>query len=101
MNDKALNLLHVILPVLVGLIGLFLLLTEPSSLYRLRNNLFDQYQRSSPRVYEAAPVRIIDIDEASLERFGQWPWPRSRLAQFVDALQAAGAAAIGFDVVLA
>mgnify|MGYP000845019491 FL=1 len=101
MNDKALKLLHVILPVLVGLIGLFLLLTEPSSLYRLRNNLFDQYQRSSPRVYEAAPVRIIDIDEASLERFGQWPWPRSRLAQIVDALQAAGAAAIGFDVVFA
>ena len=101
MNDKALKLLHVILPVLVGLIGLFLLLSEPSSLHRLRNNLFDQYQRSSPRIYEAAPVRIIDIDEASLERFGQWPWPRSRLAQIVDALQAAGAAAIGFDVVFA
>lgn len=99
MSDKALKLLNFILPALVGFAGLFLLLTEPGALLRLRNNLFDQYQRWTPRLYEATPVRIIDIDEESLARYGQWPWPRSHLVRLVDALNAAGAAAIGFDVI--
>lgn len=67
----------------------------------LRNNLFDQFQRWHPRHYVEVPVRIVDIDDASLERLGQWPWPRQRLAELVDRLQAAGVAAIGFDVIFA
>ena len=31
-------------------------------------------------------IVIVDIDEASLRREGQWPWPRQRLAQLVDTL---------------
>ena len=60
---------------------------------------FDVYQRLSPR--EAAPdtpVVIVDIDEHSLKRLGQWPWPRTVLAQMVDNLRRAGAAVIAFDV---
>jgi adenylate cyclase len=64
----------------------------------LRNNQFDQFQRWHPRAYEAAPVRVVDIDEESLARLGQWPWPRTRIAELVDKLGAAGAAAVGFDV---
>lgn len=67
----------------------------------LRNNLFDQFQRWHPRPYVAVPVRIVDIDDASLERLGQWPWPRQRLASLVERLQATGVAAIGFDVMFA
>jgi adenylate cyclase len=43
-------------------------------------------------------VRIIDIDEASLQRLGQWPWPRTQVAEMVQRLHAAEVAAIGFDV---
>lgn len=64
--------------------------------------VFDQYQRWKPRDYDPnAPVRIIDIDRESLERFGQWPWPRTYLAAMVDRLNAAGAAVIGFDMLFA
>lgn len=90
-----------LLPVLPALCGLLLLIIEPLPLKALRNNLFDQYQRWSPREYQAAPVRIIDIDEASLARLGQWPWPRTRLGEMVDRLNQAGAAAIAFDVMFA
>ena len=31
-------------------------------------------------------IVIVDIDEASLLREGQWPWPRQRLAQLVETL---------------
>src|SRR3954452_3958837 len=62
------------------------------------NLTFDAYQRLSPRPYGDAPVRVVDIDEASLAAFGQWPWPRTRIAAMVERLAGLGAAAIAFDV---
>ena len=82
-------------------LGVVLHLFEPLPLQVLRNLVFDQHQRWSPREYEAAPVRIVDIDDESLKLVGQWPWPRTRIAELVVKLREAGAAAIGFDVVFA
>lgn len=89
-----------LMPLMAGL-GLALVLADPLVLQALRHQGFDQYQRWRPRPPAPAPVRIVDIDEASLQRLGQWPWPRTRLAALVDRLGADGAAAIGFDVVFA
>jgi adenylate cyclase len=67
----------------------------------LRDLVFDNYQRLSPRLYNPElPIRVIAIDEESLARHGQWPWPRQLMAQLVDRLGAAGAAAIGLDIAL-
>ncbi|NTV97053.1 MAG: CHASE2 domain-containing protein, partial [Thiobacillus sp.] len=90
-----------LIPILTVLAGVVLYLANPLSLQGLRNNVFDQYQRWQPRSYQAAPVRIVDIDDASLARLGQWPWPRTRIAELVERLRAAGAAAIAFDVMFA
>ncbi|MDO8273944.1 MAG: CHASE2 domain-containing protein [Serpentinimonas sp.] len=79
-------------------LGLLLLVSDPLLLQTLRYQVFDQYQRWSPRVYAPQPVRIIDIDEASLQRVGQWPWPRTQVADMVQRLNEAGAAAIGLDI---
>lgn len=74
---------------------------EPLPLTLLRNGVFDQFQRWRPRSYQTAPVRIVDIDEESLKKLGQWPWPRTRMAELVDALHRSGAAAVGLDIVFA
>jgi len=64
-----------------------------------QNVVFDQYQRWRPRARGADPlVRVIDIDDESIRRLGQWPWPRAEMAKLVDALAGAKAALIGFDV---
>lgn len=63
--------------------------------------VFDGYQRLAPRSYAPAPVRVVDIDDESLDRIGQWPWPRTVVAGMVRRLQAAGAAAIVFDMIFA
>jgi adenylate cyclase len=84
---------------LLLLVGL--LMQEPLWLQALRNAVFDQYQRWEPRRYEEAAVRIVDIDEESLARIGQWPWPRTAMADLVHAAAAGGAAALGFDIVFA
>jgi adenylate cyclase len=60
---------------------------------------FDVHQRIAPREPPPdTPVLIVDIDEASLKQIGQWPWPRSVMAQLVEKLHQAGAAVIAFDV---
>ena len=47
-------------------------------------------------------VVVLDIDEPSLAREGQWPWPRARLAEIVERLyRDYGVFTIGFDIVFA
>jgi adenylate cyclase len=89
------------LPLLPVLAGLALLLVDSRAQQTLRNNQFDQFQRWYPRTYEPVPVRVVDIDEASLARLGQWPWPRTRMAELLDQLGALGVAVVGFDVMFA
>jgi adenylate cyclase len=52
-------------------------------------------------VKTARPVTIIDIDEKSLAKLGQWPWPRTRIADLIANLTRLGAVVIGFDIVFA
>jgi len=66
---------------------------------RLGLMVFDGYQKAAPRAYQDAGVRIVDIDEESVERLGQWPWSRTEIARLTQRLSDAGAAAIAFDMV--
>src|SRR6185295_9535535 len=75
--------------------------SAPAGLEELQLRVFDSFQRFQPRIYQPAPVRIVDIDEGSLHRLGQWPWPRTELARLTEELHRLGAAAIAFDVVFA
>lgn len=79
----------------------FLPILNPLQIFSaLQNYSFDTFQRILPRnVYAEDPVIIIDIDDPSLSKIGQWPWSRNQLAQLTN--QAYSAAALGFDVVFA
>ncbi len=75
---------------------------QPRALDDLRNFVFDTFQRLAPRAYDPeAPTRVIGVDEKSLGAYGQWPWPRARLAELVDRLRQLGAASIAFDFIFA
>ena len=92
-------------PTVLGLIlvvALALLrLTDPLPVSTIRNMGFDFEQRLLPRAGGDSPVRVVDIDEASLGKFGQWPWPRTLLATLTTRLGELGAASIGYDVLFA
>jgi adenylate cyclase len=80
--------------------ALALRIWDPSPVARLRAVVFDTYQQINPRHFDPGlPLRIVDIDEESLKRIGQWPWPRTVLAELVKKLSGNGAAAVGFDMV--
>ena len=76
-------------------------LANPAPLQRLRAQVFDAYQRAEPwdSSRTAGGVTVIDIDEESIARLGQWPWPRNDLATLTRRLGEAGAAVVAFDIV--
>lgn len=74
---------------------------DPAPVEEIRVRTFDTYQRIDPRVKTIRPVTIIDIDEKSIAKLGQWPWPRTQIADMIINLTNLGAAAIAFDVVFA
>ncbi|WP_407157927.1 CHASE2 domain-containing protein [Bradyrhizobium sp. STM 3557] len=89
---------------LVLLIGFAALrIADPAPIQELRLRTFDNFQVIEPRVKTMRPVTIVDIDEKSLAspRLGQWPWPRTRIADIVTNLAKLGAVVIAFDVVFA
>ena len=81
--------------------SLFLILriADPPLVSELRAAGFDSLQRLWPRSGSSdQAVTIVDIDEASLRKLGQWPWRRDVLAKLVTNLSKQDAAAIAFDV---
>ncbi|MEH2490792.1 CHASE2 domain-containing protein [Bradyrhizobium sp. AZCC 2230] len=87
--------------VCLGLLIVFagLRVWDPPPVQELRLRTFDLFQLVDPRHKTVRPVTIVDIDDRSLARFGQWPWSRTRIADMIINLTNNGAVAIGFDVV--
>jgi adenylate cyclase len=90
----------VCLALLVGFAALRI--ADPAPIEEIRVRTFDTFQRFDPRAKLAKPpVAIVDVDEASLAKIGQWPWPRTRIADMVTNLTRLGAVVIAFDAIFA
>jgi adenylate cyclase len=89
----------VCLALLIGLAALRI--ADPAAIEELRVRTFDAFQAIEPRKKTARPVTIVDIDEKSLAKLGQWPWPRTRIADLIANLTKLGAVVIAFDIVFA
>lgn len=74
---------------------------DPVVLETVRLRTFDFYQHVKPRERAMLPVVIVDIDERSLAALGQWPWPRSTVAELLQRIGRAGGIAVGFDILFA
>src|SRR6478752_5808869 len=87
----------VCLALLIGLAAFRI--ADPAPVEELRVRTFDTFQLIDPRVKTARPVAIVDIDEKSLAKLGQFPWPRTRIADLVTNLTRLGAVVIAFDTI--
>src|SRR5215510_12150109 len=75
---------------------------DPFFVQALRLIAFDHFQRlDAPKYDPELPIRIVDIDEASLAKIGQWPWPRTTVRDLLAELAAKGASVVAFDVLFA
>ncbi len=61
-------------------------IVDPAPVEEIRVRTFDTFQRIDPRKKTVRPVTIVDIDDKSLEKLGQWPWPRTRIADLITEL---------------
>jgi adenylate cyclase len=90
-----------LIPIIILIFTIILRLFDPNIVKRERLIIFDIYQSLQPRVYKPLPVKIIDIDDESLKKIGQWPWSRTTISQLITNLTNAGTNTIGFDIVFA
>lgn len=74
---------------------------QPTFLRFFDNKLYDTLLRLAPKSETSGVPLIVDLDEKSLAQFGQWPWPRYRIALLLDKLRELGASSIGLDMVFA
>ena len=102
MDLRRIPSIHLILAVALLALAVLVRVADPEPIARMRLAVFDTYLALDPRPLDAdLPVRIVDVDEASLDRIGQWPWPRTHLATIIDRLKAAGARTVTLDLILA
>lgn len=87
--------------IILSVLGSVVRIIDPAPLPELRDAYFDLLQKASPRPVYDSPIEIVAIDETSLAELGQWPWPRSVLADLTNTLNDAGAAVIAFDLLFA
>ena len=90
---------------IIFFILLILLITikiiNPPFIKSISNLSFDLYQKAFTLEKKDTDVIIIDIDEDSLGKFGQFPWSRSVFAKIIDQLNTSNPKAIGFDIFFA
>src|SRR5215470_13443800 len=71
----------------------------------LRDSAFDMVLAGDQRLRRPEPsdlrVVVIDIDRASIDALGSWPWPRETMARLVEAVASGRPAAIAIDVLFA
>ena len=79
----------------------FLSIAKPTLIDFLNNRLYDALLKSAHTDEPARNPVIVDIDEKSLKEYGQWPWPRYRIAILLDKLEELGALSIGLDMLFA
>ncbi len=89
------------LPALALVAIVALRIASPPFLEAVRHQVFDLYQRRHPRPPSESRVRIVDLDDETLRRFGQWPWPRTQVAQLISRLHELGARVVTLDIVFA
>ena len=100
-KNSVLRFQHYLIPLIILITCIFIRWQNVPVIDQLRLTVFDFYQQIAPRTYEDAGVRIVDIDERSLQEEGQWPWPRTKLSELLYRLRASGASVVGFDMVFA
>lgn len=80
---------------------LVLRILDPVPLVVLRQQLLDAFQRLAPRREETFPAVVVDVDDASLAAYGQWPWPRDLVARLLARIFEGRPAVVAFDMLFA
>lgn len=92
-------------PRLIGLLLAIAMISlsgwNPVFLQNFRAKAFDALLRHFPGAPGDIPICLVDIDSRSLAEIGQWPWPRTIMAEALKLISEGNPRAIGLDIVYA
>ncbi len=94
-NDR---LLTGLLPIFVFML---LHILQPGFIRYLNLQLTDQFSRAEGGLQPSTAPVVVTIDDASLKQFGQWPWPRYRIAQLLETIEHHHPKSAGLDILFA
>ena len=97
---KILNFKNYFICLSITIVLLILRTYDPFFIETARLKSFDYYQRGQERV-KADSVCIVEIDENSLDEYGQWPWPRNIIADSIVKAYESGAALVVLPILYA
>lgn len=83
----------------LSLLLLAVVLAIPNGLGQLDRLITDYAARLDARK-ASSDIVIVTIDDDSIDALGYWPWPRSTHGKVLELLHAAGAKAIGLDLLM-
>ena len=86
-------LTHWALPLLTVLLVSYIVFTNPWAVQTAKLKGFD-YQLQSEQTYQDENLVYLTLGEASIEKNGQWPWPRDKIAELILELRKNGAGVI-------
>ena len=89
-----------IIPCISAALLAILFFLQPGFIRTLDFKLLDEHFRLRGGRAPVVPIRIVAIDDASLEKLGRWPWPRITLAKLFRQLADAKPRVVGVDVIL-
>ena len=81
---------HWMFPIVTVLLLVSIQIQDPTITEIARLKQFDLLQQTDKPVM-SSDVAIVEIDEASIEKYGQWPWKRTVLADLIVNLRLSGA----------
>lgn len=76
-------------------------LIHPPFIQYLNNKSMDVILATAEPQSSPGVVVVVDLDEKSLNKYGQWPWPRYRLAHLLEKIQKLGTISLGLNMILA
>lgn len=80
---------------------IFAYLSNPAIVQFFNHKLTDIIQAASPPKPVSGQVVVVDIDQASLAKYGRWPWSRKYLSELLNKINGLGAISIGLDMIFA
>jgi adenylate cyclase len=81
-----------------SLLAIFCICLFPSVFQNTDRRIFDRKISLKPAPDHPKEIVHLDIDDAAVREFGQWPWDRRHSARIVEKLSEIGAKVVVFDI---
>ena len=93
--------IHTLSSLFIAILMVAIFLTQQEYYQKADSILRDYIFKFRGEQPASGNVVIVDVDEKSLQKYGQWPWPRDIIAKLIDNIMKSGAYVVGLDMVFA